>query len=57
MANSTNGRVSGEHLGESTVSDRVLSECVLGVVQKARFPKATAPTDVSWPVRFHGADP
>ena len=50
------GRVNGERVADSSLSDDVLNECVLGVVRKTHFPKATAPTDVTWPVRFRAAD-
>ncbi|HEY4159046.1 MAG TPA: AgmX/PglI C-terminal domain-containing protein [Polyangiaceae bacterium] len=50
------GRVSGERVAESDLSDGVLGDCVLGVVRQTHFPKATAPTDVSWPVRFRTGD-
>jgi TonB family protein len=49
------GRVSGERVSDSSLSDDALNECVLGIVRKSHFPKATAPTDVTWPVRFRAA--
>lgn len=47
-----NGSVSGESLTSDSFDDKVLRECVLGVVHKTAFPKSETPTDVSWPLRF-----
>jgi hypothetical protein len=47
-----NGTVSGESLAGNSLEDKVLSDCVLGVVRKTEFPKSETPTEVSWPLRF-----
>lgn len=47
-----NGTVSGESLSNDSFDDKVLRECVLGVVRKTAFPKSETPTDVSWPLHF-----
>lgn len=47
-----NGTVSGESVSSDSIEDKVLDECVLGVVRKTAFPKSETPTDVSWPLRF-----
>lgn len=47
-----NGTVSGESLSETSIEDKVLGECVLGVVRKTAFPKSELSTDVSWPLHF-----
>ena len=46
------GTVSGESLSNDSFEDKVLKDCVLGVVHKTAFPKSETPTDVSWPLRF-----
>lgn len=46
------GSVSGESLSSDSLDDKVLRDCVLGVVRKTAFPKSETPTDVSWPLRF-----
>lgn len=46
------GAVSGESLTGNSMEDKVLGDCVLGVVRKTEFPKSETPTDVSWPLRF-----
>ena len=47
-----NGTVSGESLEGDSLEDKVLGECVLGVVKKTAFPKSETSTDVSWPLHF-----
>jgi hypothetical protein len=47
-----NGTVSGEALEGDSLEDKVLGECVLGVVRKTAFPKSETSTDVSWPLHF-----
>jgi hypothetical protein len=47
-----NGIVSEASLANDALADKVLAECVLGVVRKTEFPKAGSSTDVSWPLRF-----
>jgi hypothetical protein len=47
-----NGTVSGEALASDSMADKVLGDCVLGIVRKTPFPKAETATDVSWPLRF-----
>lgn len=46
------GAVTGESLSSDSLDDKVLRDCVLGVVRKTAFPKSETPTDVSWPLRF-----
>lgn len=47
-----NGQVSGESLVSDSIEDKVLQDCVLGVVRKTAFPTSGAATDVSWPLHF-----
>jgi TonB family protein len=47
-----NGTVSGESLEGDSLEDKVLGECVLGVVRKTAFPKSETSMDVSWPLHF-----
>jgi len=47
------GRVSDERIADGD-GGGVFGDCVLRVVRDARFPRAGAPTDVSWPLRFRG---
>lgn len=46
------GKVSGESLVSDSVADKLLSDCVLGVVRETAFPPAGAAVDVSWPMHF-----
>jgi TonB family protein len=46
------GKVSGESLASDSVADKLLSDCVLGVVRETSFPPAEAAVDVSWPMHF-----
>ena len=46
------GKVSGEALVSDSVADKLLSDCVLGVVRDTAFPPAEAAVDVSWPMHF-----
>lgn len=47
-----NGTVSAGSVTHDTIVDKVLDQCVLGVVRATAFPKADLSTDVSWPLRF-----
>jgi hypothetical protein len=46
------GKVSGESLVSDSIADKVLSECVVGVVRETVFPRSQAAIDVSWPMHF-----
>lgn len=48
----TAGFVKNEAIIENTLDDAVLGNCVLDVVRRTTFPETTAPTGVSWALRF-----
>lgn len=48
------GKVTGESLVNDSIADKILSECVVGVVRDTSFPRSEAAIDVSWPMRFVG---
>jgi hypothetical protein len=48
----TAGDVKNEAIIENTLADSVLGDCVLDVVRRTTFPETTAPTGVSWALRF-----
>jgi hypothetical protein len=48
----TAGFVKNEAIIENTLADSVLGDCVLDVVRRTTFPETTAPTGVSWALRF-----
>ena len=48
----TAGFVKNEAITENTLDDKVLGNCVLDVVRRTTFPETTAPTGVSWALRF-----
>jgi len=48
----TAGYVKNEAIIENTLEDAVLGDCVLDVVRRTTFPETTAPTGVSWALRF-----
>jgi hypothetical protein len=50
----TAGMVKNEAIIENTLADSVLGDCVLDVVRRTTFPETTAPTGVSWALRFRG---
>lgn len=49
----TAGLVKNETIIENTLDDAVLGDCVLDVVRGTTFPETTAPTGVSWALRFN----
>ena len=53
----TAGFVKNEAIIENTLDDRVLGNCVLDVVRRTTFPETTAPTGVSWALRFSADRP
>jgi hypothetical protein len=48
----TAGSVKNETITENTLEDAILGNCVLDVVRRTTFPETTAPTGVSWALRF-----
>jgi hypothetical protein len=48
----TAGFVKNETITENTLEDAILGNCVLDVVRRTTFPETTAPTGVSWALRF-----
>ncbi len=48
----TAGFVKNEAIIENTLDDTILGNCVLDVVRRTTFPETTAPTGVSWALRF-----
>jgi hypothetical protein len=48
------GKVTGESLVNDSIDDKILSECVVGVVRDTSFPSSETAIDVSWPMRFVG---
>jgi hypothetical protein len=48
----TAGFVKNEAITENTLEDAILGNCVLDVVRRTTFPETTAPTGVSWALRF-----
>lgn len=53
----TAGFVKNEAIIENTLDDAVLGNCVLDVVRRTTFPETTAPTGVSWALRFRADAP
>jgi hypothetical protein len=47
-----NGKVSGESLASDSIDDKILADCVLGVVRQTAFERSEAAIDVSWPMHF-----
>jgi len=49
------GSVDEVTLGPSTFASAKVNDCVLSVARAVTFPPSSAPTQVSWTVKFHGS--
>jgi hypothetical protein len=47
-----NGGVRRVTIDQSTFDSTQVNDCILSVARDVRFPASTAPTEVSWTVRF-----